>query len=159
MGQTRNLRDGQITVRDGTATPLEVTLTLEMGDLEFEIVTENVQVKDRGNLDHVRPGDQMPSPLSFSVKLDRMHEASSPVTLYNALTATGAASSWVTVGDAWEPYAVEVEFVVTDPAGGSDDETITFTKVFKESIKYTEGADFNVVAFSGFNYATAPTFS
>lgn len=160
MGQTRNLRDGQIKVFDGTTpTALEVTLTLEEGDLEFEEVTENIQVKDRGALDHVRPGDQMPVPLSFSVKLDRVHEASTPVTLRDALKNAGGASSWVSVAGDHEPYAVGIEFTVLDPAGGSDDETITFGKFFQESIKFTEGSDYNTLQVSGFSYETSPTYS
>ena len=55
---TRNLRDGQLVISDGAGSPTSLTLTLDNGDLEWTEPEEEVEIKDRGVLDHVRPGDQ-----------------------------------------------------------------------------------------------------
>lgn len=161
MGQTRNFRDGAIAIEDGTTpTANTVTLTLEMGDLTFTERKEYVQVDDRGALDHVRNGNQVPVPLSFSVKVDRVSEASSPVTLRDALAGLRSASSWVSVASAWEPYAVKVVFTVSDPdTVTGDDEVITFAKFFPEEIEFAEGDDTNTVGASGFSYEEKPAYS
>ena len=157
---TRNLRDGQIKIIDGTSvTPLEVTLTLEQGDLTYSEKKEYKQIRDRGVLDHVRAGDEMVVPVAFSVKLDRVAEATSPVTLHDALTKSGSASAWVSVAGSGEPYATKVEFTTLDPAGGADDEVITFNKFFVEEIAFAEGDDYNTLSVTGFSFETAPTYS
>ena len=160
MGQTRNLRDGVIKLKDGTGTPLELTLALDMGNLQFTEKVNHIQVKDRGVLDHTRPGDQEAVALSFGVKVDRVSEASSPYTLRDALKAENSASAWVTVGNAWEPYQLIVEFTINDPdTSGSDDETITFNKFHPEEIEFSEGDEFNELQCSGFSFETKPTYS
>lgn len=159
MGQTRNLRDGEITVKDGAGTPNTVVLTLEEGDLSWTRRRNYVQVLDRGTLDHVRAGDQEAVTLSFSVKIDRVSEPTSPVTLYNALTKTGAAAAWVSVAASHEPYAVKIEFRAIDPAGGSDHETIAFNKFFPEELTMDEGEEYNTVSASGFAFIVDPTFT
>mgnify|MGYP001603984751 CR=1 FL=1 len=159
MGQTRNLRDGEITLKDGTGTPLTVVLTLEQGDMSWTDRRNYVKVLDRGVLDHVRAGDQEPVVLSFSVKIDRVSEPTSPVTLYNALRKMGAAASWLSVGQTHEPYALLVQFRMLDPAGGADHEIITFNKFFPEEVTMDEGEEFNTVSASGFAYITSPAFS
>lgn len=157
---SRNLRDGQIKIKDGTTpTPLSVTLTLEEGDLSFSVKKEYKQIRDRGALDHVRAGDEQVVPVSFSIKLDRVSEATSPVTLYDALRKVRSAAAWVSVAGAGEPYAVIIEFTVLDPAGGADDEVITFAKFFPEDVTFAEGDDYNTLSVSGFSFETAPAIT
>lgn len=159
-GITRNLRDGQIKLKDGTGTPLSVTLTLESGDLSWSVKQVGIQVLDRGVLDHVRLGDQQPVALSFTIKVDRVHEATSPVTVYNAFKKTGAAATWVSVGASHEVFMLKVEFTVLDPAGGgADNEVITFNRVYYEEMNYSEGDETNTLEFSGVDHETAPTIT
>jgi len=157
MGQTRNLRDGQITVKDGAAA--SVVLTLENGDLTYEIRKDHKRIRDRGALDHTRPGDEQETKLSFSVMVDRVSEATTPVTLHDALMNVRSASTWVSSGAAHEPYQVDIEFKVLDPAGGADDETITFTKFHVESITPAEGDDANTIEVSGFAFITDAAYT
>ena len=159
MGQTRNLRDGQIQVRDGAGSPVTITLTIEKGDLKWTRKQSPIQVSDRGALDHVRPGDQFPIALSFSMSVNRVHALSGSATLYNAFTKTGPASTWTTVGQAYEVFMVKVIFTVLDPTGSSDNEVITFNRVFHEELAYEEGEQTNMVSFSGIDHETAPTIT
>ena len=161
MGQTRNFRDGAITINDGTpVTPLTTTLTLEMGDLAYTERKEYVQVDDRGSLDHVRNGNQVAIPLSFSVKVDRVSEATTPITVRDALQGLRSASAWLSVANDHEPYAVEVVFTITDPDTVlADDEVITFAKFFPEEVEFTEGDDFNTIGATGFDYETVATYT
>ena len=159
MGQTRNLRDGQIQVKDGAGSPVTITLTLEKGDLKWARKQSPIQVNDRGALDHVRPGDQQPVALSFSIQVNRVHALTGSATLYNAFTKTGPASTWTSVGATHEVYMVKVVFTVLDPTGGADNEVITFDRVFHEELSNEEGETTNMLAFSGVSHATAPTIT
>jgi len=156
MGQTRNLRDGQITIKDNGANSL--VLTIDQGDLSFSEKRNTIEVMDRGTLDHTRPGDDVSVELSFSIKVDRVSDATT-VTLRDALTGTRSASSWASTSGAHEQYTTTVEFVANDPTGGADDETITFSKVYVESIDFSEGDEFNTLEVSGKAFVTAPTYS
>lgn len=157
MGQTRNLRDGQITIKDGAAASL--VLTLESGDLTWDIRKDHKQIRDRGKLDHTRPGDEQVTPLSFSAMVDRISEATTPVTIHDALTNTRSASAWVSSGQSHEPYQTDIEFKVLDPAGGGDDETILFTKFHVESITPSEGDEANTIEVSGFAFITDAAYT
>ena len=160
MAQTRNLRDGVLTIKDGTGTPNTLTVALDSGDLTWTQRQNRVQVMDRGSLDPPRAGDEAPVSVSFSVKLDRVSEASSPVTVYDALTRTRSASTWNTTGVGYEGYMVILAFVINDPEpGGSDDETITFNKFFHEALPVSEGDEFNTLEVSGVDFETSPTYT
>lgn len=158
MGKTRNLRDGVITIKDGAGTPNSLTVALDMGDLTFDEKRNYIQVLDRGVLDHVRAGDEEAVTLSFSAKINRFGVASGSPTIRDALTKQGGAAGWTSVGSTHEPYCSTIVFQINDPAsGGTDHEVLTFAKFFVESIKYSEGDEYNTVEVSGFSFATKPT--
>lgn len=156
MGQTRNLRDGILKVKDNGAN--SITLALDMGDLTWTEHNNIVQVDDRGALDHVRNGDQQAVELSFSIKVDRLHATSGNPTLRQALKKVGQAASWASVGAAAEPYMVKLEFTITDPAGVVN-EVITFNRFIQTETEYAEGEEYNTYSVKGVDHETMPTYA
>lgn len=159
---TRNLRDGQIVIKDGTATPISTTLLLDTGDLSWTEKKNTIEVKDRGVLSHTRPGDQETVDISFSVKWTHLIQGSVTFSdghmlyeLFNELDSLYVSTS----GDG-EQYTLKIEFTVAAPAGvASTGEKIVFAKVYQESLQCGEGTDFNKIDFKGKDFETRPTIS
>ena len=155
----KNLRDGTIKVQvdnDGGGNAGEVEVTLDNGDLNWTESRPVEMISDRGTLDHARRAvqDQLVE-LTFSVMYqDHLDPNSAVPTVYEALTRQGAAALWVSqnLGDS-DDYSVNLEFVVTDPAGGSDEE-INFDLFNITNIDFEEGDPTNQLTITG----TAPLY-
>lgn len=161
MALTKNLRDGILKIADnsGQAGANKITVALDEGDLRFTETKGYIQVSDRGVLDHVRPGDQVAVTLSFGCKFVGFQVDSNAISVYEALTMTGGASAWVSANGATsDVYATELTFEIYDaditPAVM---DTLVFDKFHMESIEFSEGADNNTLAVSGFAFITAPS--
>lgn len=155
----RNLRDGVVKIADagGTGGGNSITVDLEDGGLSW---TERHPVnihRDRGVLDHARLANDEPVEIQLTMKFQSFstHATTTP---YDAVTGTGGAAAWVSDEPSSDVYAVIIEIVVDDPAGGSD-ETITFARVCVEEIQFAEGDEFDTLSFSGRAVITAPTLS
>lgn len=153
----RNLRDGTIKIADagGTGGANVVTVDLEDGGLSWNEKTPVNIIKDRGILDHARLADEEPVDITLSMKFQSIstHAATTP---YDAVTQTGGASAWVSDEPSSDVYAVIIEIVIADPAGGAS-ETITFARVCIESIDTAEGDEYNTLSFSGRCVETSPS--
>jgi len=168
MGVTnivRNLRDGQLVVSDGTGTPETLTLALDNGDLSWSEPENDVQILDRGVLDHVRDGDEAPIELSFSAMWTNLVNATeaggsagSANQLYEMINDSGG-STYASVGSAGHKYQLKYAFTVTDPSTSSNTELIAFNKVYKQSLECSEGDDANTISFSGIDFETSPTIT
>ncbi len=119
---TRNLRDGELVIKDGSSPPQSITVLLDEGDLSWTHKQHTIEVKDRGSIvtGHTRPGDDEATALSFSAKwtqlIGRSHNSADPLTLYEALMfQPGAGLN--TTSQAGEQNTLTLEFSVTDPAG------------------------------------------
>jgi len=156
---SRNLRDGAISVNDGASATL--TLTLENGDLNWEEPSDTVEVKDRGDLDHTRPGDQMSCPLSFSLIWKQLIantvNSSDGEAFYEFVNNIG--SSYSSTSAVGEQFTLEYVFTITDPSSGTNTETVTFAKVYKDRLNMNEDGDGNLINFSGVDYETKPTIA
>ena len=159
---TRNLRDGQLVISDGTGTPETLTLTLDEGNLRWSVTREKIEIKDRGTLDHRRPGDQMSCECSFDAKWVQLIggsvSGSNTNELYELMLNTG--DTYTSVADAGEAYAVELEFTVTAPGGVSgNSETITFAEFAPDSVECSEGNEYNLISVRGTDFETEPTIA
>ena len=102
-----------------------VEVKLGDGNLTWTVNREMEYELDRGNLDTVREGDQVP----LDVVLDAVYEfittgTSETISPYDAMNGIGGASEWVSSStDACEPYAVDLEVEHTPPCGGAEKET------------------------------------
>jgi hypothetical protein len=116
--------------------------------LEIKIGTGNVTYNeqrqmqytlDRGTLDTVREGDDVP----MDVALDFIWEfitavtGSGTPTIEDALKNRGEASTWVTSSaDPCEPFAVDITIQHTPPCGNEEVETIVFPDFRYESLNH-----------------------
>ena len=160
----RNLRDGELVIKDGTSpTPLSLTLLLDEGDLSWTQRTQTLEIKDRGSIaaGHTRRGDDESVVLSFSTKwtqlLGNSVEPADALQLYEFLMFTSSANVASTSG-AGQQETLRLEFTVTDPAGVAG-ERIVFDKVYRESLTMSEGDDFNLISFRGRDFETVPSIS
>lgn len=157
---TKNLRDATMKIEDGAGTPNSITLALEEGDLSYAIKQNVINVLDRGSLSHQREGDEEPVTGSFTVKYVELikQTASSNPTPYEALTQTGAAASWTSTNtDGGGVYNTSIILEINDPDATNQDERTTLSKVRATSIDFSEGDEYNTLAFEFQAFVTKPT--
>jgi hypothetical protein len=160
---TRNLRDGELVILDGSTPPQSLTVILDQGDLSWTQKQKTVEVKDRGSIaaGHLRKGDDESVQLSFTVRWTQLIGKSAggadPLQLYEMLMFAAGAGVVSTSG-AGQQDTLRFEFTVVDPAGTSS-EKIVFSKVYREGLTLSEGDDANVIAFSGRSFEVAPAVS
>jgi len=159
---TRNLRDGELVVKDnGQAGSL--TVLLDEGDLTWTQRQNTIEIKDRGSITggHTRNGDDESVTISFTAKWSQLLGAAiNPVDalqLYETLTFHADAGLGSTSATG-EQQTLTFEFTVLDPSGLAS-EKIVFDKVYRESLTMSEGDDANLIAFTGRAFQTAPTIS
>lgn len=161
MAITRNLRDGQLTINDGTTpTPETVTVTLDEGDLSFTINKNTIQVFDRGTHSHTRPGNDASVSLSWSAKWTELLGATlytpTSATLYEIINNEG--DIFESTDGVGRQYTTEYVFLVTDPEeGATTDQQITFAKCYVESFECSEGDEYNTMSYSGVDFEKKPT--
>ena len=155
----RSLRDGTVKIADaaGTGGGNVVTVDVEEGDFSYTERSPINVIHDRGVLDHSRLADE--EPLSYSVGMRfqsfSTHTATTP---YDAVTKTGGASGWATDEPSSDVYAVILELVISDPAGGAA-ETVTIERAAVEEVAFAEGNPHDTLAFSGRAMVTRATLT
>lgn len=160
---TRNLRDGELTIRDGGSPPTTLTVVLDEGDLTWTQRQQTIEIKDRGSISggHLRPGDDEAVTVSFTAKwtqlLGRAADEGDPLQLYEMLTFAAGADVTST-SSAGEQQTLTLVFTVLDPAGVAS-ERIVFERVYRDTLTMSEGDDANLIAFAGRAFQTAPTVS
>jgi hypothetical protein len=157
---TRNLRDGELVIKDGSGTPKTLTVLLDEGDLSWTQRQRTIEVKDRGSITagHLRKGDDESVQLSFTAKwtqlLGKTANPADPLQLYETLMLASG-SGIVSTSSPGQQETLTFEFTVVDPSGTAS-EKIVFNKVYRETLTMSEGDDCNVIAFTGRSFATAP---
>ncbi len=159
---TRNLRDGELVIKDGSSpTRQSLTVLLDEGDLSWTLRQRTIEVKDRGSIaaGHTRKGDEESIALSFTAKwtqlIGKSANSADPLQLYEFLTFAAGAGIASTSG-AGQQETLRFEFTVVDPAGIAS-EKIIFDKVYRESLTMAEGEQSNTLSFTGHNFETQPT--
>jgi len=160
---TRNLRDGELVIRDGSSPAKTLTVILDEGDLSWTVRNRTIEVKDRGSIaaGHTRAGDEESVQIAFSAKwtqlIGKSAEVADPYQLYEMLMFAPELGLTST-SSAGQQKSLAFEFTVTDPAGEAS-EKIVFAKVYRENLKLSEKDDGNVIAFSGRDFETQPEVS
>lgn len=158
---TRNLRDGELVILDGSTPAKSLTVLLDEGDLTWTQRQRTIEIKDRGSIaaGHTRKGDDESVSLSFTARwtqlIGRAVSAADPLQLYETLMFMPGAGI-VSTSQPGEQNTLTLRFTVLDPAGLAS-ERITFEKVYRETLTMSEGNDSNQIAFSGKAFQTAPT--
>ncbi len=160
---TRNLRDDELRIYDATPAVNLTIVALDSGDLAWESTRPQgrnaINVLDRGSLSHLRPGDEAPVRLTFTIKYVECYKqtVNLPATAYEAIHHIGSAAGWVTTNnDNGGVYTLDMDFIITAPNDSSEEsEMISFRKVHGD-VNFTEGDEFNTLAFDGEAFMVEP---
>jgi len=116
----------------------QVEITIGEGDLKYTEADQYKYDLDRGELDTVRRGDDVPMEVTTNFTFDQVKSGTGEaITPIEALKGTGAASEWVTSSaDLCEPYAVDVVVEDVRPCGASASSTYTFPDFRSEKRDY-----------------------
>lgn len=168
MANTRNLRHGHLSLLDGQATPNSLAIDIDDGNLSFDENTPVVTVKNRGALDHLSKGEEMPVTLSFTVKFSQYGNRTSPSIV--AVGAGGAVTGFsargfmknagallTTRSGRNDVFSCKLVFLIDNPAlSGDANETLTFDNFVLTNTKFAEGADTDTLVFTGTALITTP---
>jgi len=152
----RTKRNGTIKIQDKNGA--EVQAYFEKGDLKFDITDSPIEVLDRGALSDVVSGDDEPVKGSFSTDFVQFLKQATEVnpTIYEALTRTGAASSWVSTLVSGCRYAVKIIFEIEAPScSAGQAERITFQYAYFTKIAFEED-DTDKISFEFSDLETKP---
>ena len=152
-----DLKDAVLTIQDGGAEYIEVKIGA--GNLTYSEKVTREYTLDRGLLDEVRDGDEVPMDIRFDFVWEYIKDSSSGATptVEDALKRIGAAADWVsTDADACRPYAVDLVITYTPtPSTCGDKEIITLSDFRYESLDHDLRA--GTVAVTGKSNATMAT--
>ena len=138
-----DLKYALLKIKDGASN--EITVKVGEGNLTW---SENRNIEytlDRGLIDEVREGDQVPMDVSFDFTWEFItgndDSSGAPPTVEDALKKVGQAAAWTSSdADTCRPYAVDivVEYVpnCNDGSAAADKETITLPDFRWESIDH-----------------------
>jgi len=136
---------GAGTYEDGgvvTFYPQNLNIKIGEGNLTYTEHTEYEYLKDRGDLDTVKEGDQVPMDVKLEATFEHITQGTSePVSPMDAIKGIGGAAEWVSASsDLCEPYCVDVVVLHTPPCGTSELERVTFPDFRSETreINYKE---------------------
>lgn len=130
-----DLKDVTIKLVDGTTpTANELEIKIGEGNLTYDENRNVEYILDRGRLDEVRLGDEVPVDVSFDFVWEwisgNTSSGGAPPTIEDVLKNKNNAASWVsTDADACRPFAIDVvlENVPACGAGGAQAEQETIT--------------------------------
>ncbi len=140
-----DLKKVTITLQDGTSpTPLSIEVKVGEGNMSYTEKRTMEYIKDRGLLDTVREGDEVPVEvkLDFQWEYITSDEGAETPTVEEALKNTGAAEDWVSsaIADSCAPYALDLIFVYDPDCSGDDvtdsKETITLKYYRWETLEH-----------------------
>ena len=151
------LRDCILSFIDGGGHSLNVKLG--DGEAKWEIGRNIKYDLDRGLIDTVRQGDDIPLVLTIAATWVHIKTGSGePITPTDALCQDGGAAAWVSSSDnECEPYAVDVQIAYDPKCGSAKKETFLFPDFRYEKI----GFDIQTasIAISGKCNCVTPTIT
>jgi hypothetical protein len=111
------------------------------GNLTWTEAKEFEYLRERGDLDTVKEGDEQPTEMSMEFVYEYIKtQSGQTITPVDALKQQGEASEWVSSSsDLCEPYAVDVLAKHCVPCGTDEDEDVLFTDFRYESLDFDTG--------------------
>lgn len=123
-----------------TINSCQLEVKIGEGNLSWSEKKEYEYLLDRGDLDTVKEGNEVPVEVSMEFVYEHVTTGTSEdISPGDAVKRLGAASEWVSSSaDQCEPYAVDVVVVHESPcaSAGIQDETLTFQDFRFESLDY-----------------------
>lgn len=111
------------------------------GNLTWSEAKEYEYLRERGDLDTVKEGDEQPVEMSMEFVYEYVKTSSGQtITATDALKQSGEASEWVSsAADLCEPYCVDILAKHCVPCGTDEDEDVLFTDFRYESLDFDLG--------------------
>ena len=138
---------GAGTYTDGgvvTFYPQELEIKVGDGNITYTEHNEYKYELDRGDLDTVREGNQVPMDVKLEAVFEHITQGTSePVSPVDALKGIGGAAEWVSASaDLCEPYCVHMIVRHTPPCGTAQREQVAFPEFRSESreVNYKEAS-------------------
>lgn len=121
-----------------TFAPQELEIKIGEGNLTYSEKKNMEYQLDRGNLDTVREGDQVPMEINLDLVYEQVTTGTSAiVTPVDALKHIGGAAEWVSSSaDPCEPFAIDIEVLSSPPCGETGEETSLFPDFRYESLDF-----------------------
>jgi len=139
-----------------TFLPQQIEVTVGEGNLTYTESKEYTYDLDRGNLDTVREGNEVPMEVSLEFVYDHVVTGTSEVvSVVDALKGRNGADEWVSASsDLCEPYCVDIEVEHNVPCGNVEDEITVFPEFRYDSLEFDFSAA--TIACTGRCNATEP---
>lgn len=153
----KNFRDGQLVLKDGTGTPIAVTIQFESGDFSISGLSANSNTEvttylDRGSLGSVRLTSQTFPTWSFSAHMVEFSDATEK-TLWDAVNKTGTFASAVSTITNSDVYGLDCVINIEGTSlGEATDHTLTLVGN-RITLDFAEG-DPNSFTVNGTCYGT-----
>lgn len=127
------------------------------GNMTWTEAKEYEYLRDRGNLDTVKEGDEQPVSLNLEFVYEYVRtQSGKTITPVDAIKQLGEASEWVSsAADLCEPYAIDILAKHCVPCGTDYDEDILFVDFRWESLDYDLQAA--TISVSGQCNVSSPT--
>ena len=138
-------RDGVITLKDGTGSPVTLEVAYEEGNLTFDTPkAAQTVIRDRGTISTVRKGDDEPTASgSFSAYFRQFTDGSEAGSILDFINQTGSYASNVSTGSTGTPfvefYCIDLEYQVDATALGDDAATTATLSKCVCTASFTEG--------------------
>jgi len=119
-----------------TFLPQRLEVKIGEGNLTYSEAKEYEYLRDRGNLDTVKEGDEQPVEVSLEFVFDYIKSSSGgDITPVDALKRAGEAAGWISSSaDQCEPYAVDMLAKHCVPCGTDEDEDVLLTDFRHEGL-------------------------
>jgi hypothetical protein len=121
-----------------TFLPQRLEVKIGEGNLTYSEKKEYEYLRDRGNLDTVKEGDEQPVEISLEFVYEFIRSSSGgDITPVDAIKQVGEASDWISSSsDLCEPYAIDMRAKHCVPCGTDEDEDILLQDFRWESLDY-----------------------
>lgn len=139
----KNFRDGSIQAKDGTGTPLTVTVQFENGDLSLSGTNqgnyEHTKYLDRGELGSIRKTNRMFPTGSFTCQMTDLSDATDRL-IWDIVNKTGAFASAVsTLGANADLYTLDIVLTIEGTNFGDSADHVLTMEDCRCSIDFAEG--------------------
>lgn len=134
-GLTAGCADNAVVLAKGKVNQLEVKIGT--GTLSFSEKRNIEYTLDRGTLDEVRSGDEVPMDVKMDFVWEYLKGSDTIPSVEDALKKRGAASTWRSSdSDQCRPFSVDVVIRYVPDCGGGDHELITLNDFRYESLDH-----------------------
>jgi len=138
-------RDGVITLKDGTGSPVELIIAYEEGNLTFDTPkAAQTVIRDRGVISTIRKGDDEPvASGSFTAYFRQFTDGAEAGSILDFVNKTGHYASNISTGLTGTPfvefYCVSLEYVIDATALGDASATTATLAKCVCTASFTEG--------------------